>query len=137
MARFEIVETAADKATITGPATVAAGLVEIQLKNSGKKTHAAQLVVVDAPHTKEEMLKIVETEGSASVPSWLHTFGGPIAPPGETVSATIVLAPGSYYVFDYQSTDPEAEESPTFATTGTPHHHAGDRNGYSGEAAEG
>jgi hypothetical protein len=80
--------------------SVPAGLVTVELTNTGEAFHEAQLVRLDAGHTSEEALKVIAAEGAPS-PDWLHAAGGTgPAPPGGSSSATQQLRAGSYIVYD-------------------------------------
>jgi plastocyanin len=82
------------------PKSVPAGLVTVELSNTGKAFHEAQLVRLDSDHTPEEALKVIAAEGAPS-PDWIHPAGGTgPAPPGGSSSATQRLRPGSYIVYD-------------------------------------
>jgi hypothetical protein len=111
---LEVAEPAAGKVTLTGPASIKAGLVEVSLKNSGKNPHVAEVGFIDPPHTLQDLL--AEIESDRPVASWIHTRGGPAAPPGSTVTATLVLDPGNYYVVDYES--PDGENTKPYASQG-------------------
>jgi plastocyanin len=82
------------------PKSAPAGLVTIELTNTGKAFHEAQLIRLDAGHTPEEALKVIAAEGAPS-PAWIHAAGGTgPAPPGGSTSATQRLRPGKYIVYD-------------------------------------
>jgi hypothetical protein len=92
-----------NKVTMRAPRTVAAGLVEIELRNDGDTPHDAQLFRVDGDRTSADVVGLLEQADSAPKPRWLHPAGG-VAPidPGETATVTQVLEPGTYYVTDTQ-----------------------------------
>jgi hypothetical protein len=74
--------------------------VTIELTNTGKAFHEAQLIRLEAGHTPEEALKVIAAEGAPS-PGWIHAAGGTgPAPPGGSRSATQRLRPGRYIVYD-------------------------------------
>jgi plastocyanin len=82
---------------------VEAGLVEVELKNSGRQVHDAILLRIDGAHSIEEILDILGSEG-APIPPWLHAEGGVAAiAPGTSQSATMILPPGRYYLVDNQT----------------------------------
>lgn len=82
------------------PKSVPAGLVTVELTNTGKAFHEAQLIRLDPGHTPEEALKVIAAEGAPS-PGWIHVAGGTgPAPPGGSSSATQRLRPGNYIVYD-------------------------------------
>jgi uncharacterized cupredoxin-like copper-binding protein len=87
-------------AKFAGPASVKGGLVTVQLTNTGKAPHGAQLIRVESPHTVEQALKILGGESHKS-PGWIHGEGGVGGvEPGGTASATVNLPAGSYGVVD-------------------------------------
>lgn len=98
-------EPAAGKVAIAAPATVKAGLVEVKFKNAGKGAHDLQLVRAEGDHPTEEVLKVVGSE-SDPIPSWLHAEGGvATVAPGKSLSATMNLVPGKYYLIDTNTDD--------------------------------
>ena len=100
-------KTVAVAATETGnrtrlsvPKSVPAGLVTVELTNTGKAFHEAQLIRLDLGHTPEEALEVIAAEGAPS-PRWLQAAGGTSpTPPGDSSSATQRLRPGNYIVYD-------------------------------------
>ena len=82
------------------PKSVSAGLVTVELTNTGKAFHEAQLVRLDRGHTPQDAMKVIAAEGAPS-PGWIHAAGGtgPAAPGGKR-SATQRLRPGNYIVYD-------------------------------------
>jgi hypothetical protein len=84
-----------------GPASVKGGVVTVQLTNSGKRPHGAQLILIEGGHTIEEAVKSIASE-SHKVPSWLRAEGGVgAAVPGQAAAATVSLPAGSYGVVDF------------------------------------
>ena len=82
------------------PRSVPAGLVTVELKNTGKVFHEAQLIRLDHGHTPDEALRVIAAEGAPS-PAWIHAAGGTgPAPPHGSSSATQRLSPGKYIVYD-------------------------------------
>ncbi|MBA3735423.1 MAG: hypothetical protein H0W90_09550 [Actinobacteria bacterium] len=82
------------------PKALRAGLVTIELTNTGKAFHEAQLIRLEPGHTPEDALKVIAAEGAPS-PGWIHVAGGTgPAPPGGKRSATQRLRPGNYIVYD-------------------------------------
>jgi plastocyanin len=82
------------------PKSVRAGLVTVELTNTGKAFHEAQLIRLEPGHTPEEALKVIAAEGAPS-PGWIHVAGGTgPAPPGGKRSATQRLRPGKYIAYD-------------------------------------
>jgi plastocyanin len=82
------------------PKSVPAGLVTVELTNSGKAFHEAQLVRLDPGHTPHDALRVIAAEG-APTPDWIHVAGGTgPASPGGKRSATQRLRPGNYIVYD-------------------------------------
>jgi plastocyanin len=100
-ARVEIIATETGKETrLALPESVPAGVVTTELTNDGQAFHEAQLIRLDTGHTPEEALKVIAAEGAPS-PRWIHPAGGTgPARPGGSSSATQVLEPGNYMVFD-------------------------------------
>lgn len=104
-AAFAIEATAeGKKKALTLPASVKAGLVTLTLKNSDTVPREAQIVRVEGDQTVDEVLEVVDSdEEEAEIPSFLQDGGGvPTVKPGATGSATQVLAPGNYVIFDTQ-----------------------------------
>ena len=82
------------------PRSVPAGLVTVELTNSGRVFHEAQLIRLDPGHTPDEALRVIAAEGAPS-PAWIHAAGGTgPAPPRGSRSATQRLRPGNYMVYD-------------------------------------
>ncbi|MFN2568159.1 MAG: hypothetical protein ABR564_00960 [Candidatus Dormibacteria bacterium] len=79
------------------PSTVSAGLVNLQLHNTGKEAHEAQLLTIDSGHTGDELIKVASAPNSPP-PTWVHGAGGPAATvAGGQTSVSQVLTPGTYY----------------------------------------
>jgi hypothetical protein len=99
--KITVTATESGKRTrISVPKSAPAGLVTIELTNTGKAFHEAQLIRLDAGHTPEQALKVIAAEGAPS-PGWIHAAGGTgPAPPGGSRSATQRLRPGRYIVYD-------------------------------------
>ena len=99
--KFAITASEAGKQLrLSVPKSVRAGLVTVELTNTGKAFHEAQLIRLDPGHTPAEALKVIAAEGAPS-PSWIHVAGGTgPAPPGGKRSATQRLRPGNYIVYD-------------------------------------
>jgi plastocyanin len=99
--KFSITATEAGKQLrLSVPNSVPAGLVTVELTNTGKAFHEAQLIRLEPGHTPEDAMKVIAAEGSPS-PGWIHVAGGTgPAPPGGKRSATQRLRPGSYIVYD-------------------------------------
>jgi len=101
-AAFAIDATAdGKKKAMTFPASVKAGLVTLTLTNSDKKPRSAQVVRIDDAHSVDDVLKIVKSEDNAKIPTWMYGGGGvSTTAPGASRSATQVLAPGKYVIWD-------------------------------------
>jgi hypothetical protein len=99
--KFAVTATAAGKQLrLSVPKSVTSGLVTVELTNSGKAFHEAQLVRLDPGHTPQDALQVIAAEG-APAPGWIHAAGGTgPAPPGGKRSATQRLRPGNYIVYD-------------------------------------
>ena len=82
------------------PKTVEAGLVEVSVTNDGKRPHDAKIIGVDGDRTQKQVQKIINSDGGP-IPGFIHGAGGLGAvAPGKTATATDVLDPGRYFVFD-------------------------------------
>jgi hypothetical protein len=82
------------------PKSVQAGLVTVELTNTGKAFHEAQLIRLEPGHTLEDALKVIAAEGAPG-PGWIQVAGGTgPAPPGGKRLATQRLRPGNYIVYD-------------------------------------
>jgi uncharacterized cupredoxin-like copper-binding protein len=91
---------AGKQSRLSVPESVPAGLVTVELSNTGTAFHEAQLVRLDSGHTPGEALKVIAAEGAPS-PGWIHAAGGTgPAPPGGSSSATQRLGRGTYMVYD-------------------------------------
>jgi hypothetical protein len=78
----------------SGPDTVPSGLVTLRLVNAGHELHQAGVVRIEGRRTPTEIA--TGLEGNVP-PAWMVFAGGPDAVnPGDTASATQLLAPGSY-----------------------------------------
>ncbi|WP_354697999.1 hypothetical protein DSM112329_03659 [Paraconexibacter sp. AEG42_29] len=113
--------TGAKSAEYAMPATVEAGLTTITLRNETKGPREASLVRVEGDHTLTEVLEVINDQGGAPIPDWIHADGGvAIVAPGQAGTATQNLVPGDYYVTD--STDPDSGVTPAkpyrFTVTG-------------------
>jgi plastocyanin len=99
--KFAITATEAGKQLrLSVPKSVRAGLVTVELTNTGKAFHEAQLIRLDPGHTPDDAMKVIAAEGAPS-PGWIHVAGGTgPASPGGTRSATQGLRPGNYIVYD-------------------------------------
>jgi hypothetical protein len=83
--------------------TVAAGPVEIELRNRGDTLHDAQLFRVSGDRPPADVMRMLEAGDSQPKPRWLDLAGGVAAvAPGETVRATLILEAGTYYIADTQ-----------------------------------
>lgn len=108
---FPITATAegAKKKALEFPSTVKAGLVTVTLRNDDKAPRSAQLIRVTGDQTVDDVLKIVEAEEATKIPSFMQDGGGlGTVAPGKTGSATQVLAPGKWVIWD----DEGGEEGP-------------------------
>jgi hypothetical protein len=96
-----VTEQGKDKpARISVPSAVKAGLVTVELKNTGKQPHTAGLIRVDGDQTEQDITKVITSEGGP-IPGWIHAAGGVAeVEPGATGTATQRLVPGTYYVLD-------------------------------------
>jgi len=77
------------------PAQIPGGAVTLQIQNSGKEVHQAQLVRLEGGKTGQDLMAALKKHGPP--PAWMKFVGGPNAiAPGHEVSATSVLEPGQY-----------------------------------------
>ena len=77
------------------PDTVEAGLVDIQLLNSGKEMHHIQLVRLNEGKTMRDLFNAMGP--GTPPPAWAEDIGGPNTPvPGGTSAAMLRLKPGRY-----------------------------------------
>jgi len=107
----EAVEPGPGRYAFTGiPQTVTGGLVEINLKNTGKEQHELQLVRFDAGHSADEVKAELDTPEGAPIPAWLHgAAGAGTAGPGAATTSKVVLGPGQYAFVCFISDDKEVE----------------------------
>ena len=96
------ISEAGKSASYSIPATIRGGLVDLSITNSGKGPHGAQLVRLEGNHTPQQALKIINSNGpSTKTPAWIRGQGGVGAiGPGQTVTATLNLPTGKYFVVD-------------------------------------
>ena len=78
------------------PERVPSGPTRIRLVNDGPDFHHVWLMKLDAGRTVEEL--VASLKRRPVTPDWAVDLGGPNTPglPGETTSAVVDLAPGSY-----------------------------------------
>jgi hypothetical protein len=87
-------------AKFTLPASAKGGLTKVELTNSGKAPHGAQLVLVTGGHTPAEALKVLAAN-NGKTPNWMRAEGGVGAVPGgQSGTATVNLPKGTYAVVD-------------------------------------
>jgi hypothetical protein len=100
---IEVTDRGPYEVVMRAPDAVAAGPVEIELRNRGDTLHDAQLLRVDGERTGADVVDFLEDADPTPKPRWLLPAGG-VAPaaPGETATVTQVLEPGVYYVADTQ-----------------------------------
>jgi hypothetical protein len=91
---------AGNTASFAGPSSISGGLVTLQVKNTGKAPHSAQLIRIEGNHTVQEALAALGSE-SHKTPAWLRAEGGvgQVAP-SATASSTMILQAGSYAAVD-------------------------------------
>ena len=105
------VSGSAKQPTISVPKSVEGGVVEIELANSAKGTHGAQLIGATDGHTPQEALQAGNAwgENGKPLPEWVIPAGGVgSVPSGQTATVTQELPPGKYVVVDLDS-DANAE----------------------------
>jgi hypothetical protein len=82
------------------PASIPAGITTFNFVNKGTQEHHMTIYRLDDGRTAGDALKAVIAAGSAERPGWMHAVGGPQAiSPGVGGNATVLLAPGNYFVF--------------------------------------
>jgi hypothetical protein len=99
---IEATEPAKDTYRFEAPESIEAGLVDIELRNSGKLEHEAQLIQIEGDHTTEQALKAFDgiLQGRPA-PEWFRARGGVgTTAPGATGEITQRLEPGSYVFLD-------------------------------------
>ena len=104
--KIELTLTGTDKkAEMTGPDSVAGGLVEITFTSELEGEHAAQLIRVDGDRTAEEIEKAGDAWGDKGQPlaDWMHLEGGVTSVPNGTATAMQILEPGRYVAVDISS----------------------------------
>ncbi|HEX5928512.1 MAG TPA: plastocyanin/azurin family copper-binding protein [Solirubrobacterales bacterium] len=87
---------------IEAPKKAEAGLVEIKYGNNSENSADLQLIRVEGDHDAKEVIDGLEqaTKGKP-FPDWFFAAGGlGLTEPGETVSVTQTLQPGTYYAFN-------------------------------------
>lgn len=124
-------ETLAIEATVDGESqaltiaeSVPAGLVTLEFTNSDMAPRSAQFLRVEGDQTVDQVIEDVfaAPEGSPT-PDYVRDGGGiGTVAPGETASASQVLAPGRYVVVDGDSGGENAPPAATgeFMVTGEP-----------------
>ena len=125
---FQITATAegTKKKALEFPSSIKAGLVDLTLRNDDEAPRSAQIIRVEGDHTVDDVLKIVDAEEAAKIPSWMQDGGGlGTVAPGATATATQVLAPGKYVVWDDEGGDEGPSNSELgakgeFTVTGPP-----------------
>jgi hypothetical protein len=87
-----------------GPASIPAGLTEVQLVNKGQSSHGLVIVGLDEGRTTQDIVDILDDEGP--IPSWV-TFSGGVGgiPAGTSASVVHDLTPGQYAVFSFETGD--------------------------------
>jgi plastocyanin len=95
------------------PETVEAGLTEIEFTNEDEVPHEAQLIRLEGEDADvDEFLESTDEEG-APIPEFAVDGGGVgSTAPGETATATQVLQPGRYLLFDSETPEGEGEGEP-------------------------
>jgi hypothetical protein len=92
--------------TVKAPKSTTGGLKRITLKDNGNAPLDGQLVRVDGNHSAQEVLHVVQGQGTP-IPGWIHGAGG-VGQVRPHKSATVVqnLAPGRYYIFSGEDVKP-------------------------------
>lgn len=102
------------KATMTGPATVSGGLVEITFTSEVKGASGAQLIRFDGERSPEEIeaAGVAWGENGKALPDWMFLEGGVDSQGPEPATSVQVLEPGRYAAVD---TDSNQKPSPAHA----------------------
>jgi plastocyanin len=113
-------EPSKGKVEVEAPKTIPAGVVELTFENAGKGPHDAQLIRVEGDHSaKETMEKTIASGEGKPIPDWITDGGGVgSTKPGETVTVTQVLEPGTYYLFDTENSGGGGEGEPNAVNGG-------------------
>jgi hypothetical protein len=105
---FQITATAegAKQKALEFPSSIKAGLVDVTLRNEDEAPRSAQIIRVEGDHTVDDVLKIVDSEEPEEIPTWMQDGGGlGSVKPGASATATQVLAPGKYVIWDDEGGD--------------------------------
>lgn len=104
---------------ITGPASAETGVAEITFENKGDSEGDMQLIRTEGEHSAGELVKAFESAGSGKpFPDWFFGGGGAGSTgPGESVTVTQVLQPGTYYAVNTEG-KLEAEKVAELEVTG-------------------
>ncbi len=106
---------------LSGPESVEAGVVEIELTNDGEKDHNVQLIRFDEGHEATEALKAGNAwgDGGKPLPEWVHLAGGTgTVAGGESTKTTAQLEPGKYAALDLEAEGPSGPVFAEFEVTG-------------------
>ena len=117
---FAITATAESKTKLAlqFPATIKAGLVNMTLKNEDDVPRSAQIIRVTGDQTVDDVLKVVNAD-ETKVPEFMQDGGGLGAvAPGTTATASQVLAPGKYVIWDDQGGDEDAPSNDELGAKG-------------------
>jgi hypothetical protein len=109
-------------AKTSGPASADAGLAEITLRNDRKGEGDLQLIRVEGDHSAKEVTEGLETamQGKA-FPAWFFAGGGiGTTAAGKSQTVTQVLEPGTYYAFNTEGSQSQADPAsvPAMKVTG-------------------
>lgn len=89
-----------EKKALEFPASIKTGLVVMTLVNTDEVPRAAQIVRVEGDRSVDDVLKVVNAE-AGKIPDWIQDGGGfGTVKPGTSATATQVLAPGKYVIWD-------------------------------------
>jgi hypothetical protein len=109
-------------AEISGSSSAETGLAEITLKNDRKGESDLQLIRAEGDHSPEEVVEGLEAamKGKA-FPDWFFAAGGiGTTAAGKSQTVTQVLEPGTYYAFNTEGSQDEADPAsiPAVEVTG-------------------
>jgi len=107
---------AGTRKAMTVPASLKAGLVNMTLTNSDTVPRSAQLLRIVGNHPIADVVKVVTGDGE-KIPNWVQDGGGVAAvEPGESATASQVLAPGRYVLLDDEQG--EGDDAKSYAELG-------------------
>lgn len=111
------------KIEIQAPNNAETGLVEVEFMNNGEEPlDGLQMLRVTGQHSTSEVVQQASRSfGGKPFPPWLFAGGG-VGPtdPGQAVTVTQVLQPGTYFVFPASEEGFDDRSAPAIEVTGKP-----------------